>query len=501
MKPNTPTSRNGSYRLVRQFHLWIGAWGALAAIVYGFSGLVMNHRFGDGAWPQGENEELGRESLSVAAEARATPEQLSCGSTPPTGSMRRSSARDRLAVSGGNRPGGGERGGSSPVRRDRRQPAAPKWTLSGGTAREAWSLEYTPGAESAELKRSAHSPLSAINRLHKGVGGGWAWILLADSFAIGMLLLGISGIWMWLRGRSPRDMVLSVFAVSLADPGDRAGPCAGLTDARSGSKAAAPDPASSNSPPPSMITRRADPGCGCDQRGVALLEHHRRGWSLNTARPADHVRRPVTPGSGKKSIGPTSGRCSKLASTRSRRHIRLKSCVGPEISSASQPRSPANRSGREAATVRRDSPSSKSGACPRPRAGRVPDPRRGSWRTARPCPLRRWTGANPSRRARRPAHISRVQPSPFFQRSRRYSLAGMRVMSTPALCWAAQSPASLASQPVIPALAVQPHRIPVRIGADRFGQTGAHRICDQMAGHGQQVLLAIQRPLVVTLGP
>ena len=80
-------------------------------------------------------------------------------------------------------------------------------------------MEYAPGAESAELKRNAHSPLSAINRLHKGVGGGWAWILLADSFAIGMLLLGLSGIWMWLRGRSPRDMVLSVFALSTADPG------------------------------------------------------------------------------------------------------------------------------------------------------------------------------------------------------------------------------------------------------------------------------------------
>jgi hypothetical protein len=38
--------------------------------------------------------------------------------------------------------------------------------------------------------------------------------VLADSFAIGMLLLGVSGIWMWARGRSARDMVFSVMGLS-----------------------------------------------------------------------------------------------------------------------------------------------------------------------------------------------------------------------------------------------------------------------------------------------
>ena len=42
-------SRNSirTHRWIRQIHLWIGAWGALAAIVYGLTGLVMNHRTGD----------------------------------------------------------------------------------------------------------------------------------------------------------------------------------------------------------------------------------------------------------------------------------------------------------------------------------------------------------------------------------------------------------------------------------------------------------------------
>ena len=202
MKTSTSagTTRNRSYRLVRQLHLWIGAWGAIAAILYGFSGLVLNHRFGDAAWSQGDSEETGRERVVVPANERATPEALSLW-------LKANHGLDAQVIRKGP-PGGGPGG--------REGGPAPKWTFSGGTATDAWSVEYTPGEDAAELKKTRHSPLAAVNRLHKGVGGGWAWLLLADSFAIGMLLLGLSGIWMWLRGRGPKEMLLSVFAFSVA---------------------------------------------------------------------------------------------------------------------------------------------------------------------------------------------------------------------------------------------------------------------------------------------
>jgi hypothetical protein len=187
---------NTTHRWIRQIHLWIGAWGALATILYGFSGLVMNHRFGDGAWPQGDSEEAGRTSLSIPAEARATPEQLSLW-------LQQTQSLDPQVIRKGP-PGGAK---------DQKQP--PKWTLSGGTASESWSLEYAPGSDHAEIKRSTHTVLAAINRLHKGVGGGTAWTLLADSFAIGMLLLGISGVWMWARARSAKQMIVSVLGLSV----------------------------------------------------------------------------------------------------------------------------------------------------------------------------------------------------------------------------------------------------------------------------------------------
>ena len=68
--------RSPMHRWVRQVHLWIGAWGAIAAIVYGFTGPVMNHRFGDNAWPQGSSAPSGSLMLEVPAAAQATPEAL-----------------------------------------------------------------------------------------------------------------------------------------------------------------------------------------------------------------------------------------------------------------------------------------------------------------------------------------------------------------------------------------------------------------------------------------
>lgn len=68
--------------------------------------------------------------------------------------------------------------------------------------------------ENVEVKRSSDSLLAAFNCLHKGYGG-WGWTVLADSFATGMQLPGLSGIWMRSRGRTPRQMVPGVLGLSL----------------------------------------------------------------------------------------------------------------------------------------------------------------------------------------------------------------------------------------------------------------------------------------------
>jgi uncharacterized protein len=194
-----PRARLGGARLLRQIHLWVGAWGAIAAILFGSTGFMQNHR-AILKLPQGESTEAARLEIEVPEAARASADAL------------RDWLRNEQHL---------------PIDSARMQPAAPgdlngqrvrqpaRWLLSGGNARVAWTAEYTPGNATVQVRSSIQSPLAVLSRLHKGVGGGVAWILLTDSFALAMIALGLSGLLLWARGRSVRQMLLSIVGVAV----------------------------------------------------------------------------------------------------------------------------------------------------------------------------------------------------------------------------------------------------------------------------------------------
>ncbi len=86
-------------------------------------------------------------------------------------------------------------------------PPTAHWTFLGGNARTVILAEYSVGANTLTVRTTQQSPLAVLIRLHKGVGGGIAWMLLVDSFAVSMMALGISGLVLWARGRSSRQMI------------------------------------------------------------------------------------------------------------------------------------------------------------------------------------------------------------------------------------------------------------------------------------------------------
>lgn len=187
-----------AYRIVRQLHLWIGAWGSIAAILFGLTGLILNHRMGEHPWPQGDSQPTGEQTLDVPVSVRDSVESLSLW-------LRQTHGLDAHTLRK-PRPAGG---GGPPA-------ANGKWTLVGGSARNAWSGEFEPGQATVTIAHTRHSALAVFNRLHKGIGGSRFWTVLSDSYAIGMLLLGVTGIWMWARGRGWRELLLSVMTLGVA---------------------------------------------------------------------------------------------------------------------------------------------------------------------------------------------------------------------------------------------------------------------------------------------
>ncbi|MBS0420178.1 MAG: PepSY-associated TM helix domain-containing protein [Proteobacteria bacterium] len=178
-----------THRLIRQLHLWIGAWGAIAAILFGISGFMQNHR-GIMQLPQGDSTEISRAELDVPEFARTSREAL------------RAWLHDAHHIDVESQRGG--RGGAN----------AKRWMFNGGNARMVTQVEYSEGGSTATVRKSQNSPLAVLERLHKGVGGGAAWILLTDSFAIAMVALGISGLILWARGRNAKQMAFSIVGIA-----------------------------------------------------------------------------------------------------------------------------------------------------------------------------------------------------------------------------------------------------------------------------------------------
>ena len=189
-----------TYRWIRQLHLWIGAWGALAAILFGLTGFIQNHR-AILKIPQGDSTEISKVELPVPESARASPDALRDWLI----------AERHLDVDGLRvQPGGSVEFNGERIK----QPA--RWMLNGGNARISWQGEYTVGNAAISMRTSQQSPLAVMARLHKGVGGGAAWVLLTDTFAFALILLGISGIYMWARDRSLRQIVFSIMGIAVA---------------------------------------------------------------------------------------------------------------------------------------------------------------------------------------------------------------------------------------------------------------------------------------------
>jgi hypothetical protein len=205
-----------THRLVRQLHLWIGAWGAIAAIVFGISGFMQNHR-GIMKLPQGDTTEISSVELEVPEAARESREAMLAwlrDSQHLEVASQRQPGRGEGARTG--RPVGGLRGGEGGPGGGAGGPGGSKrWMFNGGNARILTQVEYVEGASTAIVRKSENSPLAILSRLHKGVGGGIPWILLTDSFAVAMVLLGISGIILWARGRTVAQMTFSIVGVAV----------------------------------------------------------------------------------------------------------------------------------------------------------------------------------------------------------------------------------------------------------------------------------------------
>lgn len=175
--------RNSVLTWLRRTHAWLGLWGAVMGLLFGFTGILLNHRTVLKI-PAGHIEES---TVQIPAPAGTLNDPKDLGKW-----LQKQLATDKKA-------------------RTRSEPAKPvMWGDQSVVQPERWSAnintpdlgvqaEYWVGNNFISVKRSEHDLLSMFKQLHKGSGTNIAWILLTDTLGGALIVLSLTGILLWSR--------------------------------------------------------------------------------------------------------------------------------------------------------------------------------------------------------------------------------------------------------------------------------------------------------------
>lgn len=177
-------ARGAFLKWLRRTHAWIGLWGAALGLLFGTTGILLNHH--EKMKIPAARMEQSEVQLALPEPRPADPEALA------------------LWLAEALRFGSDE----SRIRQDPsktviwngvevRQPA--RWQIAVRAPQRFLQAEYWEGNAFVTVKRSEANFFALLNNLHRGVGLGVGWILLADTLAGGLIVLSLTGVLLWTR--------------------------------------------------------------------------------------------------------------------------------------------------------------------------------------------------------------------------------------------------------------------------------------------------------------
>ena len=236
-------------RWVKRTHAWTGISTAILALIFAWSGFMLNHRthftlgapaltdqftipapaagfaspqdladfltaeFGlrtsptlesrDASAPSaGRGMGMGQQAASVSpamGSASSTAAEASAMMDPSSATAGASTATDPSSVAAGASPaamGGGRRGGGGAGAVARGPGLAASWQAPGGDFSGEWVL----GSGEIAIARSDRGFNRIVNRLHSGRGlEGGSWQFIISAYAVMLLFLSLSGVMLWSR--------------------------------------------------------------------------------------------------------------------------------------------------------------------------------------------------------------------------------------------------------------------------------------------------------------
>ncbi len=219
-------------RWVRKTHGWFGLWGALLGLMFGLSGIWLNHRSVMKLELPDQKQVNAQIALpdpapaTIEAMSQWLKETLKIDRGPNVARVERArpvawTDRPAGAAAGGGQRGSGERGagergagGGEGAARPLQQPE--RWVMNFGGANHLVQAEYWVGNKSLSVRTTQNGFIATLTNLHKGTAMPVPWILLIDTLAGSMIFLSISGVILWWETHRKRAVGITIFAVAVA---------------------------------------------------------------------------------------------------------------------------------------------------------------------------------------------------------------------------------------------------------------------------------------------
>ncbi len=182
---------------LRTSHGWIGLWGAVLGLLFGFSGIWLNHR----------------NILKLPVAHVRTNAQIALPDPAPANTQEMNVwLQKTLALSQPANSMRVEHAKPLPWGDKAMQPE--RWVFNFGGPNSIIQADYWSGNRSVGITTTANGVIGTLNSLHKGTGMSIPWILLVDTLAGSMIFLSISGVLLWVQTNRRRAIGASIFTAS-----------------------------------------------------------------------------------------------------------------------------------------------------------------------------------------------------------------------------------------------------------------------------------------------
>jgi hypothetical protein len=198
--PPAPSRRALAVKWLRKMHGWIGLWGAVLGLLFGGTGILLNHR----AILKIPAVQVQESTVQIPLPHPAPPDPQALASWLKR-SLQLAPDPSRVKAEPARPVAWGDRAVLQPAR----------WSASFTSPTGAVQAEYWVGNSYVTLKRSENNVFATLTNLHKGVGMSTGWILLVDTLAGSIILLSLSGVMLWTLTNRKRTIGIAIASVSL----------------------------------------------------------------------------------------------------------------------------------------------------------------------------------------------------------------------------------------------------------------------------------------------